>query len=146
MQGAWRETRSQVSRIRPGLKAVLNHWATQAAHRALFFQQGEICDLGQVMKPGFKFSSAKYKLLKEISEVSFCFKIHRFFLTFYKRFYLFIWETESEWERVQAGWGIEGEADWAGSPSSQDSRIMTWVRGRCLTDWATQAPHPPWCF
>ena len=45
----------------------------------------------------------------------------------------------------------EREADscWAGSPmwaQSQDLEIMTWTKGRCLTDWATQAPLLAWFF
>ena len=70
------------------------------------------------------------------------------FVVVFKRFYLFIWESE----RAQAGGAAEGEEE-AGSLlsreaqrgiRSQDPGIMTWAEGRRLTNWATQAPQ--FCF
>ena len=67
---------------------------------------------------------------------------------FFQDFILFIWERESE----SKGWGEGQEAEverekqtpcWAESLSwdwSQDPNIVTWARGRRLTDWATQVP------
>ena len=37
MQGAWRGTRSQVSRIMPWAEGALNRWATQAAQESVFY-------------------------------------------------------------------------------------------------------------
>ena len=57
---------------------------------------------------------------------------------------LFIWHSEGFGEQARAGRAAERED----SPMSreldvapsQDLEIMTWPKGRCLTDWATQAP------
>ena len=66
-------------------------------------------------------------------------------LFFFLQFYLFFWE--SEWERAWVGGEVEveGEADSSvgREPDAglQDPKIMTQVKGRCLTVWATQAPQ-----
>ena len=60
---------------------------------------------------------------------------------------LFIWEKE--WESTWAGWGrgrLPSEQGalltWAlFETRSWDPRIMTWAKGRCLSNWATQASH-----
>ena len=61
---------------------------------------------------------------------------------------LFIWERERE--RVSKG-RIEGKGEAhsqlskepdMGAPS-QDLEITTWAKGRCLIDWAIQAPLKP---
>ena len=58
---------------------------------------------------------------------------------------LFTWQRRGEW--AQAG-GMAGRVRSRlcaeqGAPCgawSQDSRTMTWAKGRCLTNWATQVP------
>ena len=59
---------------------------------------------------------------------------------FFQRFYLFTWERawaegrgrgRSRFPAGQEAW------HWA---QSQESKIMTWAKGRCLTNWATQRP------
>ena len=62
---------------------------------------------------------------------------------------LFIWQmewaqTEGEAEREGEAEGGEKQASaereaWYGG-RSQDPRIVTWAKGRCLTDWAAQVP------
>ena len=66
-------------------------------------------------------------------------------VTFLKDF-IYLRETECVHVRMRAGrdrgrsrLSTEREA-WCGAPS-QDSGIMTWPRGRRLTNWATQVPH-----
>jgi len=59
-------------------------------------------------------------------------------LSFFKILYLFIWHRERE--HTQAGGAAEGEGEARCGARSQDPKIMTWVKGRCLTDWATQMP------
>ena len=59
----------------------------------------------------------------------------------FQRFYLFIWERESEHEAEG-----EGEADYLLSREQvrarpQDPEIMTPAEGSSITDWATQGPH-----
>ena len=61
----------------------------------------------------------------------------------FKRFFhLFIWEREGERERERHTEGEEKQTPhWAGSlmlAQSQDPEIMTWAKGRYLTDWATE--------
>ena len=77
---------------------------------------------------------ATYAIALEYSFV--CFFLS-FFLFFFFRFYLFIWQRE----RPQAGGAAEEEG--ASRARSQDPRIMTWAKGRHLTDWATQVPCIP---
>ena len=65
-----------------------------------------------------------------------------FFFKFY--FWEKVREKEHEWGERSEG---QGEADSSLSTEphgcktrSQDPGIMTWAEGRCLTNWATQAP------
>ena len=75
------------------------------------------------------------------------------------RFYLFIWERE---RNNKQGEGAEGERERSRlsaeqgarcGAQSQDLEIMTWAKGRCLTNWAIRAPQilwllllVSWCF
>ena len=59
------------------------------------------------------------------------------FLSFLFKIYLLIWQTVREHSKGSSRG--RGRSRWWGAPS-QDSGIMTWAKGRCLTTWATQAP------
>ena len=61
-------------------------------------------------------------------------KLSSNFLFFFKRFYLFIyiWERERSLREIMSS--REGKKE------KQDPGITTWVKSRCLTDWATQTP------
>ena len=60
---------------------------------------------------------------------------------FFKDFFLFIWESEQVRESISRGRGRRRRRSrlpaeqraWCGG-SIQDSRIMTWAQGRCLTE------------
>ena len=58
--------------------------------------------------------------------------------------YLFIWEREKECVREQKqgdqGREKQAEQETQQGAQSQDPGIMTWAKGRCITDWATQVP------
>ena len=65
---------------------------------------------------------------------------------------LFIWDRQRQRKRQNMSTGREAEGKReAGSPLSrelevrlfQDPEIMTWARGRCLTNWAIQALLQP---
>ena len=51
-------------------------------------------------------------------------------------------EREHKQEEWQAEEEVEADSPWSKGcrDPSQDPGIMTWDRGKCLTNWATQAP------
>ena len=79
-----------------------------------------------------------------------CYKLFSCQFCFFFWFYLF--NLQKEGDRVQAG-GVAGRergrnripAEQEAQPGtwSQASGIMTWAKGRRLSDWATQAPQLP---
>ena len=53
----------------------------------------------------------------------------------------FIWERETEIvTEIERAWVGEEREKQACGAESQDPKIMTWAKGRCLTDWAP-LPH-----
>ena len=51
-------------------------------------------------------------------------------------------EQQAEGEEKQTPHRAEPDSGWGvGMAQSQDPGIMTWAKGRCLTNWATQAPN-----
>ena len=64
------------------------------------------------------------------------------------KIYIFF-DTERELTYRQAEQEKEKQAQYQGPAEegaqygawSQDPEIMTWAKGRCLTDWGTQVPH-----
>ena len=68
-----------------------------------------------------------------------------FFLFFLKKVSINLFDREREYKGAYAG-GVAGrgrgrfpiqQGAWRGAP--QDPEIMTWAKGRHLTNWATQA-------
>ena len=60
---------------------------------------------------------------------------------------IFIYLRHSKRERVRGGHTGRGrsrlpaEQGASHTAGSQNLEIMTWAKGRCLTDWATEVPH-----
>ena len=63
------------------------------------------------------------------------------FLNLFYRVYLFEREREREREHKRRGrsWLPAEQRAWFGA-WSQDPEVMTWIKGRCLTNWVTQVP------